>query len=259
MHPTFLGIVCLAAAAAAAWSSPAAAMNRCVTPEGRVIYTDSRCEFVGARPHGQVRDSLSVVPSQDAPQTKGPAQKRAGRAERNERATVFRKSPNAPRLTICYDARNARADTPLQQMESAIASSAAQWNTGCNVNYQYIGPCPADEAAWQRERPDYRVAWATWDDSLMFHAPSQSLARDHAIARAGPALGVELNRDISVPPWRLQRAIAHEFGHVAGVLHSNDSRDLMYSGGNQRGPTAADYEMCNRAIEARYGVKTDSR
>jgi hypothetical protein len=256
MHPSVHGLVCLAAAAAAAWSSPAAAMNRCLTPEGRVIYTDSGCEFVGAKPHGSVRDTLSVVPSQSAPQAKPPVQTPA---ERNERTGVFRKSANAPRLTICYDARNARADTPLQQMESAIAASVAQWNTGCNVNYQYIGPCPADEAAWQRERADYRVAWATWDDSLMFHAPSQSLARDHAIARAGPALGVELNRDISVPPWRLQRAIAHEFGHVAGVLHSNDSRDLMYSGGNQRGPSAADYEMCNRAIEARYGVKADVR
>jgi hypothetical protein len=236
-------------------------MNRCLTPEGRVIYTDSRCEFVGAKPHGgQVRDSLSIVPSPFAPKTKPPAKNAAAvPAERNERAGVFRKSANAPRLTICYDPRNARADTPLRQMESAIEVSAAQWNSGCNVNYQYVGPCAADEGLWQRERVDYRVAWATWDDSLVFHAPSQSLARDHAIARAGPAIGVELNRDISVPPWRLQRAIAHEFGHVAGALHSNDPRDLMYSGGNQRGPSAADYEMCNRAIEARYGVKADVR
>jgi hypothetical protein len=239
-----------------ACASPVAAMNRCLTPQGRIIYTDSRCEFVGAQPHGSVRESLSVVP----PQSRQPPQNSVSPpADPNVRAAVFRKSPHAPRLSICYDARNARADVPVRQMESAIEESLSQWNRGCNVNYQYRGPCPADEGAWQRERADYRVAWAYWDDSLMLHAPSQSLARDHAIARASPAIGVELNRDIAVPPWRLQRAIAHEFGHVAGVLHSNDPQDLMYSGGNQRGPSAADYAMCNRAIELRYGVKTDLR
>ena len=254
MDPTFR--FCATVAALAIWVPSAAALNRCLTPQGRIIYTDSRCEFVGATPHGSVRESLSVVP----PQSLAPAQKSAAsRAEPNVRPAVFRKSPNAPRITICYDARNARADVPMRQMESAIEASLAQWNAGCNVNYQYVGPCPADEGAWQRERPDYRVAWAHWDDSLMFHAPSQSLARDHAIARASPATGVELNRDLAVPAWRLQRAIAHEFGHVAGVMHSNDPRDLMYSGGNQPAPSAADYQMCNRAIEARYGVKADVR
>jgi hypothetical protein len=253
MDATVRTLLCLAAI----WSLPAAAMNRCLTPEGRVIYTDSRCEFVGAQPHGSVRESLSVVP----PQSRQPAQDSGilPPADVSVRPAVFRKSPNAPRLTICYDARNARADVPVRQMESAIEESLAQWNTGCNVNYRYVGPCPADEGAWQRDRADYRVGWAHWDDSLMFHAPSQSFARDHAIARASPAIGVELNRDMAVPAWRLQRAIAHELGHVAGVLHSSDPRDLMYSGGNQRGPTAADYAMCNRAIELRYGVKTDLR
>lgn len=235
---------------------PAAAMNRCLTPDGRVIYTDSRCDFVGARPHGSVRESLSVVP----PQSRQPMQNAAEPpAERNVRAGVFRKSAQAPRLTICYDARNARADASVQQMESAIQASAAQWNAGCNVNYQYVGQCPADEGLWQRDRADYRVAWASWDESLVFDARIRGLARDHALARASPAIGVELNRDIGVPASRLQRAIAHEFGHVAGALHSSDPRDLMYSGGNQAGPTAADYEMCNRAIEARYGVKADMR
>jgi hypothetical protein len=252
-------------AALAACALPAAAMNRCLTPEGRVVYTDSPCGAIGAKPHGRVRDSISVVPSPapkvppPEPNAASPAQKPGpAQPERYVRPAVFRKSEKAPTLTVCYDPRKARNDAPLRDVEAAIKQGLALWNAGCNINYRYLGQCPLDEGLWQRERADYRVAWSSWDNSLTLNE-SPELARQHAIAMASPVIGVELNRDIWVPAWRLEQAITHEFGHVVGVKHSKNPGDLMYYASKQRTPTAADYEMCNQAIEANYGIKAEFR
>lgn len=258
MGQTLKSCVCAAGVALAACALPAAAMNRCITPEGRIIYTDSRCESFGAKPHGQVRDSISVVPG-PAQKAEPPRAEPAPRFERNVRPAVFRKSPNAPALKVCYDPKEARADIPVRDVESAIREALAQWNAGCNINYEYLGVCPSDADLWQRNRADYKVYWSSWDNSLTLNDKPEALAREHAIAMAGTGIGVSLNRDVSVPAWRLQRAITHEFGHVVGVGHSKDPGDLMFSGGKQRTPTAADYEMCNQAIEARHGIKAEFR
>jgi hypothetical protein len=237
---------------------PAVAANRCITPEGRIVYTDSRCESVGAKPHGQVRDAISIVPGQE-PKPQPPGAGAAPRLERNVRPAVFRKSPTAPRLAVCYDAKDARADVPVRDVETAIREAFALWNAGCNINYEYLGLCPADPDLWQRNRADYKVYWSSWDNSLTLRDKPEAFAREHAIAMAGTGIGVSLNRDATVPAWRWQRAIAHEFGHVVGVGHSKDPDDLMFSGGRQRTPTATDYEMCNREIELRHGIKAEFR
>jgi hypothetical protein len=255
MDPTLKGCIQAAGVALAAAALPAVAMNRCITPEGRIVYTDNRCESVGAKPHGQVKGSISVVPA-DKPEAP-----RAGPApsfEPNVRPPVFRKSPKAPTLTVCYDPKDARANTSLRDMESAIRDAFAQWNAGCNINYEYLGVCPADAGLWQRNRADYKVYWEYWDNSLTMDKPEE-LAREHAVAMATPEIGVSLNRDSPVPAWRWRRAIAHEFGHVVGVGHSRNPGDLMFSGGMQRTPTAADYAMCNHAIQVRHGIKAEFR
>jgi hypothetical protein len=257
MDPALIRRACVAVALAGC-ALPAGATNRCITPEGRIVYTDSRCDSVGAKPHGQVRDSINVVPA--PPQRAEPP--RADPApgfERNVRPAVFRKSANAPTLSVCYDRKDARADVPDHDVESAIRDAFALWNAGCNINYQYLGPCPADADLWQRNRADYKVYWSSWDNSLTVSDDPASFAREHAIAMAGTGIGVSLNRDASVPAWRWRRSIAHEFGHVVGVGHSADPGDLMFSGGKQRAPTAADYKLCNEAIEVRHGIKAEFR
>ena len=250
------GCIWAAAAALAAGTLPAIAMNRCITPEGRIVYTDARCESAGAKPHGQVKSSISVVPAQNP---EAPRAAPAPAFERNVRPAVFRKSPKAPTLTVCYDPKEARADASLRDVEAAIRDAFVQWNAGCNINYEYLGVCPADAGLWQRNRADYKVYWESWDNSLTISDKPGHLAREHAIAMASDVVGVSINRDVSVPAWRLQRAIAHEFGHVVGIGHSKDPADLMFSGGKQRTPTAADYEMCNRAIQARHGIQAEFR
>ena len=251
-------IACIAVIALATWALPAAAMNRCVTPEGRMIYTDSPCDSVGAKPHGQVKGSISVVPA-PGPNAAPRREDAAPRFEPNVRQAVFRKAANAPMLSVCYDPKDARAEVSAREVESAIRDAFSLWNAGCNINYQYLGICPADADLWQRTRADYKVYWSSWDNSLTIADEPGALAREHAVAMAGTGIGVSLNRDASVPAWRWQRAIAHEFGHVVGVGHSADPADLMFSGGKQRTPTVADYKLCNEAIEARHGIKAEFR
>jgi hypothetical protein len=258
MGQTLNGCILAAGVALAAATPPAVAMNRCITPEGRIVYTDSRCEHVGAKPHGQVKGSITVVPADKPPSA--PRAEPAPSFERNVRPSVFRKSPNAPTLKVCYDPADARTDISLRDMESGIRDAFAQWNAGCNVNYEYLGVCPADAGTWQRNRADYKVYWERWDNSLtMAEDKPERLAREHAVAMANTQIGVSLNRDASVPGWRWQRAVAHEFGHVVGIGHSRDPADLMFSGGRQRTPTAADYALCNHAIEVRHGIKAEFR
>lgn len=263
MGQALKGCIWVAGVVLAAGTPPAVAMNRCITPEGRIVYTDGRCESAGAKPHGQVRGSISVVPAQKpeavpAQKPEAPRAEPAPPFERNVRPAVFRKSPNAPTLKVCYDPKDARADASLRDVESAIRDALVQWNAGCNINYEYLGVCPADAGLWQRNRADYKVYWESWDNSLTMDKPEE-LAREHAVAMASADIGVSLNRDASVPAWRWQRAIAHEFGHVVGIRHSRDPGDLMFSGGKQRTPTAADYQMCNHAIEAHHGIKAEFR
>lgn len=243
--------------------APAGAANRCITPEGRIVYTDSRCDAVGAKPHGEVREAINVVP---APATKPSAPKPAAApaspaaAEEPPRPlAVFRKSAKAPTLAVCYQPKDARAGIAFETVESAIRHAFSLWNAGCNITYEYAGQCPPDDGTWRRNPADYKVWWESWDDSLTLADDSPSLARDHAVAMASPWIGVSLNRDLSVPDARLRRAIVHEFGHVVGVGHSSNPGDIMFSGGTQETPTASDLEACNRAIERRYGIKAEHR
>ena len=245
--PPVLIVLSVAALLAAA---PAWAMNRCVTPQGRVLYTEEKCESLGARHEREVRqDGISVVapvPMKGSTASKEQEAPRAGR--------TFVKSPRSPNLTVCYDAKDARTGVSSGEVESAIQRAFQMWNAGCNVTYEYVGLCPADGAAWRAGRLiDYKVWWASWDDSLK---SGDRTYRDHAIAAASPTIGVALNRDLPVPAHRLQRSIAHEFGHVVGIGHSADPGDLMYSGGKQLTPTPRDLRLCNLAVEARFGVKS---
>jgi hypothetical protein len=239
---TVLSAVALFAAA------PAWAVNRCVTPQGRVFYTEEKCESLGARHEREVRqDGISVITPVPA---KGLPKAAASDAARTR---TFVKSPRAPNLTVCYDAKEARSGVAPAEVESAIQRAFQMWNAGCNVTYEYVGLCPADGAAWRAGRLiEYKVWWASWDDSLK---AGERTYRDHAIAAASPQMGVALNRDLPVPAHRLQRSIAHEFGHVVGIGHSADPGDLMYSGGKQPSPTARDFRLCNLAVENRFGVK----
>ena len=246
----------LVALFAAGMAPGASSANRCVTAQGQVVYTDASCESIGARHEREVKqDGISVV----APMPPGAAPPKPQSSTRREAAAparVFRKLPRAPTLTVCYDPRDARGDVPSRFVEASIRQAVALWNAGCNVNYEFAGLCPADDAAWRPGRLiDYKVWWASWDESLTIPSDPGSTFRDRAVAAASPKIGVALNRALSVPAQMLQAAIAHEFGHVLGVGHSPNPGDLMYLSARQPTPTAADLDACNAAVEARFGVR----
>jgi hypothetical protein len=230
----------------------AGAANRCVLPAGRIVYTDATCESIGGKVDRPVRNDLSVVP---LPPTAAEPRRRAAAAR--PAAAPFRKAPDSPQLTVCYEPKDGRREIATPEVENAIRAAIALWNAGCNVRYEYLGVC-TDNTARDQRAIDYKVWWASWDDSLRAAGDASKTMREHAIAAASPSVGVALNRDIDAQAFQRQwrRSIVHEFGHVVGIGHSSDRGDIMYSGGRQPTPTASDLDACNRAVEQRWGVRS---
>jgi len=241
----------------AAVSVPAWAVNRCVTAQGRVVYTDAPCDAVGARREREVSGgTMSIAPALQAP---APAEEPKGPAPASPKpaAKPFEKAANAPVLTVCYEAKDARDDVTQGDVESAIRAAVAAWNAGCNVNYEYLGVCATDIGRHDRAI-DYRVWWATWDNTMRIRERNDALASEHAIAAASPRIGVSLNRTIHSQAFLRQyrSAIVHEFGHVVGVGHSSNRNDVMYSASMNSVPTADDLAACNQAVARRFGAKS---
>ena len=240
--------------ACAAFAAPAAAANRCVTKEGKIVYTSESCESVGGKLQRHITEGISVVPAQPSaiPVTK--PSKTGEPVTAKPIVRNFRKSPQSPVISLCYDQSNARGDVRKVDVEKAIGEAAGLWNAGCNVRFDFTGACVTSTERNQRVI-DYPVYWSDWDET-MTDRDGRSF-KNHAIAAASPYQGVALNRTIEKFPERYRRAIVHELGHIAGIGHSNDPYDLMFSGGTIAMPTNNDYDECNKAIAIRYGVKSE--
>ena len=232
-----------ALAALMTFAALAAAANRCVLPSGRILYTDESCESVGGKLDRAMRNEISVMPN-STPVRAGMIEEKSHAATRYGGAK--RTPSGAPIITLCYEPANIRKEVTHPQVEAALHAAASMWNQGCRVSFNYLGVCGAGHQA------ELSVRWVAFDAKMQFEGKSH---RDHAIAAASPRYGIGLNREIDgtafVRSWR--RSIIHEFGHVAGVLHSSDASDIMYPGGRGATVTPADYAACNQAIERQYG------
>jgi hypothetical protein len=156
-----------------------------------------------------------------------------------------------PVLAFCYDPKDAREEMVHGEVEAAIRNAVALWNAGCQVYFDFVGPCEAAER--YEKQVDFRVRWVSFPAAMQIGEGQPY--RDHAIAAASIGFGIGLNRDIAVHKFarQWQRSMVHEFGHVAGIGHSTDPDDIMFPGSRSSVPSAGDLAACNQAITARYG------
>src|SRR5262245_58791591 len=103
--------------------SAALAMNRCVTPAGGVIYTDEKCESMGARSDRAVKDGMSVVP---LPPVAAPRNAAVAKGKKEQART----RSGWPILATCYDPKDRRAEVTDAEIEESIRNAMALWNAG---------------------------------------------------------------------------------------------------------------------------------
>jgi hypothetical protein len=199
-----------------AFAALASAANRCALPSGRILYTSETCESAGAKPDRPVKSRISLVRAQD-------------------RTSVV--ASGAPVISVCYDPKNIRPEVTHEQVQDSIRAAAVMWNSGCRVSFEYHGICGAGPAT------RLRIWWHAYDASKKVVAG----------AHRASGIGINLTLESAAFERSFHRAMLHEFGHLAGVGHSADPRDLMYPGGQAYGATAADFRACNEAIDTHYG------
>jgi|GEM_PF-5789309 len=205
---------------------------------------DQPCESVGAVSKG----SLRMAPLSDVvttPTVTRPSAIAAPKGE-NLRSAIFRKSSQSKKLVLCYDPSRASKAIPTSDMVSAISNAANAWNAGCNVNFEYAGLC---------QSIGYYDHIVGWDEELAVSKKALAVAE---IGRGG----VTLSADSDALSANLDQTTTHELGHIIGLVHSPDLKDIMYGGGTMQRkkaglsptPSEADFDKCNRAMQSRFGI-----
>lgn len=146
------------------------------------------------------------------------------------------------------------------EFRNVVSRAAATWNeqefAGGIV---YTGDCSGSDA-WVFNNQQNEVGW---DDARRVLAPSQAAVTRSTLPIVGGAREIReadivLDPNLGrVPRACLESTIAHEFGHLLGLGHSDDRADLMYpsfdpssASGCKLAPSAAERDR----MQSLYGI-----
>jgi hypothetical protein len=157
--------------------------------------------------------------------------------------------PEAIPVEICSQQANRPFSFSADDFRDAVTSATAMWTSvGAGVGFDYGGDCTEDD----RWRPDNGITEIGFDDSRdVVVGQSAAVASGTWTTLFGTKEFIEfdvvIDQRLDVPQQCLESIVAHELGHVLGLGHSDDARDLMFASFDPR-----DLDTCPteaRAIE----------
>jgi hypothetical protein len=134
-------------------------------------------------------------------------------------------------VEICSQQSNRPFAYTADDFRDVVASATSMWTgVGVGVGFQYIGDCTQDDR-WQFDNGLTEVGFDDFRDVVK--GQSAGVATGTWTTLFGTKEFVEfdvvLDERLNVPLQCFESIVAHELGHVLGLGHSDDERDLMFA------------------------------
>jgi hypothetical protein len=133
-------------------------------------------------------------------------------------------------VAICTQQSNRPASVTAEEFRDAVAAATSMWTaSGLAIGYDYTGDCESGPR-WEFNNGITEIGFDDFRNAV--HAQSAAVATGTWTSLFGTKEFIEfdvvLDHRLDIPLQCFESVIAHEFGHVLGLGHSDDVRDLMF-------------------------------
>lgn len=235
------------------FSLPASATStlyRCTEANGKVTYSDAKCDERGNRGKESALEVMTFPPPlpPTPPKTPAPAAAKAAPPARDAQSRrPFYNQGKPPMFRFFYDPKDAPVEFTNAVVGAAIQKSGLDWSAHCRVAIKYAGI-----AANGRIAPGEGV--------MVRWIPKYTSASHPGHEGVGIAGTGSIDDGIKLSPKQrgLQSTLTHEMGHVLGLPHFHEDKTSIMSYDRDYAlppmPSASDYRHCNLIMQKNYGV-----